>query len=292
MVVLSRDEVRLRELGSFLRTRRARITPEEAGLVVAGRRRTPGLRREDVALLAGVSATWYTWLEQGRPVKASTQLLENLARILNLSSIERIQLFQLALGRPPADPIHPHEQVSPIMLRLIDLIDVPATIVGRRWDILASNRIYVASVFDFESVPPQERNLLWFFFANPVSRGLGLWDKYAYETLARFRVDFGRHAGDPDFIQLVEQLTKVSPEFTEWWPRQDLRPLVEGRFDWNHPQAGLINGTHITLAFSENPELRLITVVPEAESLAKLQLIADRASLPPKLTAIKKAARR
>jgi len=291
--VISRDEVRLRELGNFLRTRRARITPEEAGLIVAGRRRAPGLRREDVALLAGVSATWYTWLEQARAVKASIQLLENLARILKLSSIERVQLFQLALGRPPSDLDPRGEEVSPIMLRLLDRIDVPATIVGRRWDILASNRIYRVSFFDFESVPPQERNLLWFFFVNPVSRGLGQWEKYAYEVIARFRVDFGRHAGDPGFVELVERLEQVSPEFAEWWPRQDLRPLVEGKFEWNHPNAGLIAGTHITMAFSENPELRLIAIVPEADSLAKLRAITNQApSPPPKLAAVKKTARR
>jgi len=261
--------------------------------VVAGRRRTPGLRREDVALLAGVSATWYTWLEQGRAVKASTQLLENLARILKLNSIERVQLFQLALGRPPVDAGARGEQVSPIMLRLLDRIDAPATIVGKRWDILASNHIYTASVFDFESVPQPERNMLWFFFANAVSRSLGQWEHYAHEVLARFRVDFGRHAGDPDFVELVERLERMSPEFAEWWPRQDLRPLVEGKYVWNHPQAGLITGTHITLAFGENPDLRLITIVPEAESLTKLQLIADQAAPSmPKLTAVKKAARR
>ena len=291
-LLMAQHEVRLRELGNFLRTRRARISPVEAGLVVAGRRRTPGLRREDIALLAGVSATWYTWLEQGRPVKASTQLLENLARILKLSAIERVQLFQLALQRLPMDAHPQGERISPAMRRLMDQIAAPAAIVGRRWDVLASNHAYSASIFDFNTVSGADRNLLRFFFVNPVSRSLGHWETNAREVLARFRVDFGRHAGDPDFAELVRELEEMSPEFSNWWPRQDVKALEEGIFEWNHPTAGQISADHITLVFAENPDLRLITVVPKANSASKIQLLTAQAHSAPRLPAVRRASRR
>jgi transcriptional regulator with XRE-family HTH domain len=238
-------------------------------LVVAERRRTPGLRREDVALLAGVSATWYTWLEQGRPVKASSQLLENLARIFNLNPTERVQLFHLASRRPPLERNPCQPQISPVMQRLIDQMGgTPAMVVGRRWDVLAWNDALRAVLFDFESVPADERNLIWFHFTNPAAHALHNWEAVTREVLARFRVDYGRHAGDSDFVELVEQLKAASPEFAEWWPSQDVSPLSEGRAELMN---GTIFGDHITLSMAENPDLRLILIIPDAASMGKIE---------------------
>jgi transcriptional regulator with XRE-family HTH domain len=238
-------------------------------LVVAERRRTPGLRREDVALLAGVSATWYTWLEQGRPVKASSQLLENLARIFSLNPTERVQLFHLASRRPPLERNPCQPQISPLMQRLMDQMGkIPAMIIGRRWDVLASNEALRAVLFDFESVPADERNLMGFHFTNPAAHALHNWEAVARESLARFRVDYGRHAGDSDFVELVERLKAASPEFAEWWPSQDVSPLSEGRAELMN---GTIFGDHITLSMAENPDLRLILIIPDAASMAKIE---------------------
>jgi transcriptional regulator with XRE-family HTH domain len=264
-----RDDVRRQELRDFLKTRRARVSPTDVGLVVAGRRRTSGLRREDVASLAGVSATWYTWLEQGRPVKASSQLLENLARIFRLSPTEQLQLFHLAARQPPLNPEPRREQVSPLMERLMaQMGTIPAFILGRRWDVLASNQAFRALyLFDFDSLPPNERNILWFFFAHPAARSLDNWEARARGALARFRVDYGRHAGDPDFIELVDRLKAVSLEFAEWWPSQEVSPLSEGRSEFMH---GSIFADHITLLMAENIDLKLTLVIPDSASLGKI----------------------
>jgi transcriptional regulator with XRE-family HTH domain len=264
-----RDDVRRQELRDFLKTRRARVSPTDVGLVVAGRRRTSGLRREDVASLAGVSATWYTWLEQGRPVKASSQLLENLARIFRLSPTEQLQLYHLAARQPPLNREPLQEQVSPLMERLMEQMGtIPALILGRRWDVLASNQALRSVLFDFDSLPPNERNILWFFFAHPVARSLDNWEPRARAALARFRFDYGRHAGDPDFIELVDRLKAASLEFAAWWPSQEVLPQSEGRAEFMH---GSIFADHITLLMAENTDLKLILLIPDAASLGKIE---------------------
>jgi hypothetical protein len=146
------------------------------------------------------------------------------------------------------------------MQRLMDQMGkIPALIVGRRWDVLASNDALRAVYFDFESLPADERNLIWFHFTNLAARSLGNWEADTREVLARFRVDYGRHTGDSDFVELVERLKSVSPEFADWWPWQDVSPLSEGRAEFMH---GTIFGDHITLSMAENPDLRLILIIP------------------------------
>ena len=274
---MTRDEIRRQELGNFLRNRRGRIAPAEVGLPATNRRRTPGLRREEVAQLAGVSATWYTWLEQKRPIGVSSSVLENLARVLRLDPAERMQLFQLALRQPVLDNSSRPETVSPLLRRLLDQTDaVPAFVLGRRWDVLAWNRAARAFFFDFEQVPAKERNTLWLFFTNPVLRTLIVdWRSRAQDTLARFRADYGRHAGDAHFVQLVERLKSVSPEFAEWWPRHDILPRSEGRYAYDHPLAGRMVVEHTTFSVVDNPELGLVVFLAAAasNSIAKMQKI-------------------
>ena len=265
---MTRDEIRRQELSNFLRNRRGRIAPAEVGLPATNRRRTPGLRREEVAQLAGVSATWYTWLEQKRPIGVSSSVLDNLARVLRLDPVERMQLFQLALRQPVLDSPSKRETVSPLIRRLLDRTDpIPTFVLGRRWDVLAWNRAALAFFLDFEQVPANERNLLWLLFTNSTLRSL-IVDRRtrAQDTLARFRADYGRHAGEEHFVQLVERLKSVSPEFAQWWPRHDILPMTEGRHAYDHPKVGRMIVEHTTFSVVDNPELRLVVFLAAAAS--------------------------
>ena len=285
---MTKDEIRRQELSDFLRNRRGRIAPADVGLPETNRRRrTPGLRREEVAQLAGMSATWYTCLEQKRPIRVSYSVLDNLARVLRLDPAERMQLFQLALRQPVLDPLSKRETVSPLIRRLLDQTDpVPAFVFGRRWDVLAWNRAALAFFFDFEQVPANERNLLWLVFPNSTLRSLMVDRRTrAQDTLARFRADYGRHAGNALFVQLVERLKLVSPEFAQRWPRHDILPMTEGRRNYDHPLAGRMIVEHTTFSVSDNPELRLVVFLAAAasNSIAKMKKIVAtfRKGLPP-----------
>ena len=283
---IRRDEIRRQELSDFLRNRRGRVTPSDVGLPATNRRRTPGLRREEVAQLAGMSATWYTWLEQKRPIGVSAGVLDNLARVLLLDPAERMQLFQLALRQPVLNSTSKPETVSPLIRRIIDQMDpIPALVIGRRWDILAWNRGARAFFLDFEQVPANERNMLWLLFTNPALRSLVVdWRERAQDTLARFRADYGRHAGDGHFVQLVERLKSVSPEFAQWWPRFDIQPMSEGRREYDHPLGGRMTVEHATFLVGDNPELGLLVMNAAAasNSIAKMEKIvaAFRTSAP------------
>ena len=272
---IRREEIRRQELSDFLRNRRGRIVPADVGLPATNRRRTPGLRREEVAQLAGMSATWYTWLEQKRPIGVSSGVLDNLARVLLLNPAERVQLFQLALRQPVLDSTSKPETVSPLIRRLVDqLSPIPALVLGRRWDVLAWNLAARAFFLDFERVPANERNMLWLLFTSSALRSLVAdWRERAQDTLARFRADYGRHAGDAHFVQLVERLTSVSPEFAEWWPRYDIQPMSEGRREYDHPMGGRMIVEHATLLVGDNPELGLLVMnaATAANSIAKME---------------------
>jgi len=276
---MRQDEIRRQELSDFLRTRRARISAAEVGLPTGPRRRTPGLRREEVAQLAGVSATWYTWLEQRRPIRASAGVLDNLARVLRLDPFERTQLFQLAQRQPALDASPRRERVTPLLQRLVDQNQaIPVVILGARWDVIAWNRAARAFFLDFEAVPVAERNMVWLYFTNRALRSLFVdWPSRARDVLARFRADYGRHAGDSRFVQLVERLKAVSPEFALWWPRHDVLTHSEGRKHYNHPAVGRLVGEHITLSVTDNPELKLTIITPtaEADSVAKFRAIVE-----------------
>jgi transcriptional regulator with XRE-family HTH domain len=278
-VIESRDGIRRRELADFLRSRRERTSPVEAGLPERPRRRTPGLRREDLAELAGISATWYTRLEQGRDIRASVSVVERLARALRLDAVERTQLFQLALRQAPPISRGPKEKLSPLIQRVLrNLESMPALVLGRRWDVLGWNLAARALLMDFESVAVEDRNLVWLTFTKPDMRSLFVdWPSRARDVLARFRVDYGRHTGDPQFVDLVNRLKRVSPEFAQWWPRHDLMPHTGGRKHYNHPIAGRLVLEHVPFSINENPELQMLlfTPVPELDSPGKLRRLIE-----------------
>src|SRR5205814_5774125 len=187
------------ELGHLLRSWRERLGPDDVGLPAGTRRRTRGLRREEVALLASVSTTYYTFLEQGRPVRPSRQVLDALAQALRLSGPERMLLFQLVHGEDGADA--GAETLAPGVAALVDRLDpYPTYVTGRRWDVLAANRGARALFADWDAVPAEERNILWFMFADPRARDIYVeWEREASAQLARFRAAAARRPDDPRF---------------------------------------------------------------------------------------------
>ena len=271
------DADRRRELGAFLRSRRARLGPAEVGLPQGLRRRTPGLRREEVSLIAGVGVTWYTWLEQGREVHPSAELLAALARALRLDPAETRHLHLLA-GRPaPLPAPAPGERVPEPLIRLLASLDgQPAYVMGRRWDILAWNPAAVALFGDYAALSGDARNVMHLVFADPRHRALLTeWEDVARAALAQFRADSARYLGDPAFDRLVRHLTRVSPEFRAWWPERDVARRLSGIKRIHHPAVGAMAFEHTALALDDGSDMRLVLFTPltsdgTADALARL----------------------
>jgi transcriptional regulator with XRE-family HTH domain len=250
------------------------------GLPGGGRRRTPGLRREEVAQLAGVGTTWYTWLEQGRDVRASTPVLEALARALALTPAERAHLILLGRGEQIAPASCPRERLEPTIARLIENLGPnPACVLGRRWDFLAWNRAYSVVFGDPAAVPDGRRNLLWSVFTDPARRELHPdWARGSRNAVARFRADSARHLGDPDFEALISALREASPEFRRWWGRHEVARSGVGRRVIRHPVAGELLFEHAMFRLEETPDQRLIlySSLPTAGTPEKVgRLLAD-----------------
>jgi transcriptional regulator with XRE-family HTH domain len=271
---------RREELADFLRRRRESIRPEDVGLPTGGRRRTPGLRREEVAQLAGVGTTWYTWLEQGRDVRASFDVLEALARALRLTPAERGHLILLGRGEEAPACKPPAERVSPTIRRLIENLGLsPAVVLGRRWDYLAWNRAACALYGDLGSIPKPIRNHLWLLFMDPRRRELfSDWQRSTRLAVAKFRADSAAHLGDPSFEELIQSLRQSSPEFCKVWKRHEVARSGEGRKELNHPTAGKLVFEHAVFNPAEAPDQRLIlyTPVPETDTPARFEkLLAE-----------------
>jgi transcriptional regulator with XRE-family HTH domain len=268
---------RREELADFLRTRREAITPGEVGLPAGGRRRTPGLRREEVAQLAGVGTTWYTWLEQGRDIRASASVLDALSSALHLTPPERAHLFMLGRGEEVGPPQTPVEAVADEVRRLIEhLGSSPAFVIGRRWDYLAWNRAFTVLVGDPAELPRGRRNQIWATFMDPARRRLFTdWDDAARNSVARFRADSAPHIGDPFFDELIAELRETSPEFRDWWQRHEVAHVAAGRKVLRHPTAGKMVFEHAIFKLEETPEQRLVLYTPlpvadTAEKMARL----------------------
>ncbi len=266
---------RRREAGEFLRSRRERLTPSAVGLPEGFRRRTPGLRREEVALLAGVGATWYAWLEQGRDVRPSHEVLAALAGALRLDPTERRHLFVLH-DRPPPDqrPLGAERVAEPLRRMLDSLTSQPAYLLGRRWDVLAWNRAADVVFGPYGRLADDERNSLHLLFADPAHRRLLVdWEEMARASLAMFRADWARYAGDPDFERLVDRLTRLSPEFASWWPQREVARPLTGQKRIHHPTAGRMVFEFSRLGVDEPPDAKLIVFTPrdDEETAAKLE---------------------
>jgi transcriptional regulator with XRE-family HTH domain len=253
------------ELAQFLRTRRASLKPEAVGLPTAGRRRTPGLRREEVALLAGVSVSWYTWLEQGRPIRASHEVLIAIARTLQLTPTERAHLLALA---DRADPVAtPESDRAPDQLvRLIEaMAPSPAYVLGPRWEFLAWNRAQALLFPAIERLALPERNLLWVVFATAEGRSLIVdWPIESQRMLTQFRADTDRLHDDAALQELIARLTRASPDFAEGWARHDVTPFESRVRRYAHPRAGTLVFEYQLLVPAEFSRLRVVVQLPVA----------------------------
>jgi len=284
------EHARRQELADFLRTRRERLDPAAVGLPPGGRRRTPGLRREEVAQLAGVGLTWYTWLEQGRDIRASAQVLDGIARALRLEPDERTHLVQLATPDPAPGAPSASESVSPALQLVLDSLGTSlAYIVGRRWDVLAWNGAAAAVLGDFTTMAPRERNTLWRLFLRAETRRMVVeWEAHAQRVLAQFRGSTAPYAGDPWFSALIDELQCASPEFRAWWPRHDVLGSLEGRVTLDHPTAGPLALQYTTFQVHDAPDLKLIVYTPlpgtgsaeRIERLGRRHAVADAGPFP------------
>lgn len=269
------------ELADFLRTRRNRLRPNEVGLPTRRRRRTHGLRREDVAELAGISLTWYTWLEQGRDIRVSAGVLENLARALALGSDERAHLFRLA-DRPLPEPVGEPATVPPVLRALLTALEpFPAHVRDARWYVLAWNRAETLLV-PWGKLPPGERHVLWNHFANPDLRRIaGDWEDDARTLLALFRQEVGPRMGDPALAALVARLLRASPEFAAWWPAHEVQQRRTQPIRVDHPDAGALLFERVTLALEPGSglTLRVLVAFGDAETPAKLSTLLGESAL-------------
>ncbi len=263
------------ELSDFLRTRRAKIVPSDVGLADGARRRTPGLRREEVALLANIGATWYTRLEQGLPINVSADVLASISRALRLTSDERRHLYLLA-GLPLAVASHDEERVGKLVLRVLSALEPsPAYVRGRRWDVLAWNRSADA-LGDFSSATGPARNIVWRLFRDEHSQcRYGDLKCIMRRCVANFRAVAAKYPDDPAFVELIEELRTNSLEFRRLWAEHDVLGSTEGLKQFLHPEFGefILDYTGFELPGDGDMRLIVMTAEPGSETERKLQLL-------------------
>ena len=232
------------------------------------RRRTPGLRREEVALLAGVSPEWYTWLEQGRDINVSVQLLESLARVLQLDDNERTYLFLLALRQPPPVETFSPPTISPTLQLFLDQLGTtPACVVDARLNSVARNQAHCAVFGNYDGQSERDRNIIWRVFTQPGPKGPH-WEEFARLCLAQFRAEYGRFIEDPWWAKQIAELSEVSPEFRELWARPDVLNVLEGRKSVDHPRVGELAFEFLWLQTVNSPDLRLFVYTPRSKETA------------------------
>jgi transcriptional regulator with XRE-family HTH domain len=272
----NRQQIRRTELGAFLRVCRARLAPDDVGLPdgnASGMRRTPGLRREEVAQLSGVGVTWYTWLEQGRDISASVQVIDALARALLLTGDQHRHLRDLA-GLPPPETAAPDDDMLPRLRRLVDAqAPSPASVYDEHFDYLAWNESYAVVRHDPGTLPAGRRNMLWMMFTDPGNRARMLhWESAARAVLSQFRAAAARSSGDARFDELTAALTQASPQFREWWAEYPIRYFRPATIAIRHPDAGVIGLEIFQLRLIDQPRLVMVVQVPaSAASLERVR---------------------
>ncbi|MEO3869439.1 helix-turn-helix transcriptional regulator [Nonomuraea sp. B12E4] len=267
-----RRDRRRAELREFLRSRRERLSPGEVGLPEAGRRRTPGLRREEVAVLAGVGVSWYTWLEQGRDIKVSGEVLDAIGRALRLDTAEGAHLYRLAGLNPPPSPSAPSLPVSPQLQRLLDSWSPrPGYVRDRHWSFTAMNDA-ARAVFGYGDT---DHNCLISYFTNARFRALNQhWAETAPDVAAGFRGDAARYPDDPEFDRIAADLAAVSPEFAELWSRHDVGEHTSAVKAVDHPEAGLLVFDATLLPLPDHPGHNLILHNPRPGTGTEARLAA------------------
>ncbi|MBR0939176.1 helix-turn-helix transcriptional regulator [Bradyrhizobium jicamae] len=268
-------------LGTYLKDRRSKLDPAAFGFS-AERRRTPGLRREEVAQRANISATWYTWLEQGRGGAPSADVLDRIARALMLTDVEREHLFLLGLGRAPEVRYQRNEDVTPRLQRVLDALEPhPAIIRTATWCVVAWNRAATVMLTDYGSLPPRERNVLRFMFLDPRVRAAQHdWESVARFVVAAFRVDAAR-AGAAEAVQpFVDEMCRLSPEFAALWRDNDVRTHGEGVKHLRHPVLGPISFEYSVFAVDGRPDLSMIVYNPTGPEVTdKIRKLIDGKSV-------------
>jgi transcriptional regulator with XRE-family HTH domain len=273
------------EFRDFLTSRRSRITPERAGLAPkAGARRVPGLRREEVAELAGLSVDYYIRLERGR-ARPSEPVLAAIARALRLDEAERAHLFDLARVTPSGHRTRlPPQRAHPGLLRAMRaLAHTPALVLGRRMDVLAANHMASALLTDFEARPHRERNIARHAFLDPAARELYVdWPVVAQDIVAGLRLDAGRNPDDPRLAELIGELTLADPDFSRWWSTHDVKRRVGGTKRYRHPVVGELTLNYDRLTTPDDPDQRLTiyTAEPASASEKALRLLGDWTAAP------------
>ncbi|SCC91463.1 Transcriptional regulator, XRE family [Thiomonas sp. X19] len=282
-------EQQRQHLGDFIRLHRQRLQPQAAGVAASARRRTPGLRREELAQLCAVSTTWITWLEQGRAVAASAAVLARLALALQLSAAERAYVFDLAGRRDPAEPLQA-SRAAPAVLRSVQALQCPAYVLDRRWDVVAANALARDLFLDWGGAgaeaglaptPPAAKragargaraelpalppNLLQFLFLFPPARELiHDWEARAQRLVAEFRADCARHADSPPLAELIAALAAASPDFERCWRSQDVLAREGGERRFQHPRLGARVYEQLTLRPAVRSDLKLVMLLPQA----------------------------
>ncbi|WP_089106724.1 helix-turn-helix transcriptional regulator [Streptomyces hyaluromycini] len=275
-------DIRRHELAAFLRSRRERITPEEVGLPRGTRRRTPGLRREEVAQLSAVGVTWYTWLEQARDIQVSVQVLDALARTLRLDGTERAHLFQLAEAVDPT-PAASCTGVTPALHEMLRALEpLPASVQNSRYDILAYNRTYARLMGDLDAVPPEDRNCMILVYTNPDwRRSIVDLEETRRLMAAKLRGSMAGHLAEPAWKMLVKRLAAESAEFRENWERYEVVDLRARTKRFLNPHVGLLTLEHTDLFLNPGSGARMVTYVPAdddtRERLEKLYDVARAA---------------
>lgn len=268
---------RAAQIADFLRSRRARISPEQAGLPADGRtRRVPGLRRDELARLAGVSTEYYTRLEQGRSGTPSADVIAGLADALRLDASEREHLGNLFSTRRPPAPKAPQRVRSGLYLTLQALEHVPALVLGRRTDVLASNHLARTVLTDFEALPVRQRNLARYYLLDPEARArVGDWEQVAAETVANLRLEAGRCPGDRQLADLIGELTVKSPEFSRWWADHRVLSRTHGTKRLIHPLVGELHFDYESFAVPDDPNqtLCIYNVEPASPTAGALRLL-------------------
>jgi transcriptional regulator with XRE-family HTH domain len=262
-------------LGTYLKDRRAKLDPAALGFL-PGRRRTPGLRREEVAQRASISPTWYTWLEQGRGGAPSADVLDRIARALMLTDVEREHLFLLGLGRPPEVRYQGNDGITPRLQRVLDALHpTPALIRNATWDVVAWNPAATVMLADYAALPPEQRNILRLIFLNPRSRTLQYdWESVARFVVGAFRADAARAGATEKVGPLVEELSRLSPEFAAIWRDNDVSTHHEAVKHIRHPVLGAFAFEYSSFAVDGRPDLNMVVYNPatpaDAEKLKSL----------------------
>jgi hypothetical protein len=274
-------ERRRAELGDFLKARRARLSPADFGMPPGSRRRTPGLRREEVALLAGVGVTWYTWLEQGREINASTQVLDAVASTLRLDRVEREHLYRLAEATPLRTECL--RQAAPDTIREIvhSLDPLPAALINSRFDILLSNGASEELFWEWHSLPCVHKNTLWCCVTEPAARGNLLeYDAHVRYLVARLRTAYSRHIGDPDWEEDIRRLASLSRDFAELWARHEVADSESRTLTYLHPRAGTLSLVVSELNVPDMPEARIVVYTPRDEETRARMPLTRRTTAP------------